>query len=235
MSAPLLAHDVAAGGAWSVLVRRGREFRLTALDGGANASTLLYAAHDRLDRLNLPDTLKAQMSARVTTPMVLMSDRGTALASVLGSSLDWHDALCGHSTDQHLAAFGESSYATDRNGWRRSARFGLLAELRKHGLGPADLHATVNFFTRVVVGDGPEGPMTYEPDQARAGDWVGLRADQDLLVVLSTAPHPLATAYQVAGVRVEIRELATRRDDDPSMKFRDESARALLAADAVFA
>lgn len=235
MTSPLVTHTVAAGGAWSVLLARGRELRLTALGRGANVSTLLFAAHDRLDRLNVPDTLKAQMSARVLPPMVLMSDRGTALASVTGSSLDWHDALCGHSTDRHLAAFGPSSYATDRNAWRHSARAGLLSELRKHGLGPADLCATVNFFSKVVVADGAAGELSYDPHHAAEGDWVSLRAEQDLLVVLSTAPHPLASAYRVAGCRVEVSVAPPRGADDPSWLFRAESARALATSDAIFA
>ena len=103
------------------------------ISAGAQTSSarrpLLFAAHDPIDRLNVPDTLKAQMSARVTPPMVLMSDRGIGLASVTGSSLDWHDCLGGHSLEQHLERFGPTSYATDANEWRRSARAGLLSEL----------------------------------------------------------------------------------------------------------
>ncbi|MGZ6790900.1 MAG: DUF1989 domain-containing protein, partial [Mycobacteriaceae bacterium] len=71
----LLSHDVPGGAAWSVAVRAGREVRLTALGDGASCSTLIYSDKD-VDRLNIPDTLKAQMSARVHAPMVLMSDRG---------------------------------------------------------------------------------------------------------------------------------------------------------------
>ncbi|MGR6997559.1 DUF1989 domain-containing protein [Yinghuangia aomiensis] len=97
-------HEVAAGAAWAVRLRRHRALRLTCLDGGANVSVLMYAAADPLERLDVPDTLKAQMSACVRAPMVLMSDMGRALASVTGSSLDWHDAVTGHSTDGQVAA-----------------------------------------------------------------------------------------------------------------------------------
>jgi uncharacterized protein len=235
VTAPLLSHEVVGGAAWSVLVRAGRELRLTAVGPGANVSLLLFAAHDRLDRLNIPDTLKAQMSACIRPPMVLMSDRGTALASVTGSSLDWHDALCGHSTDTHLAAFGPTSYAADRNDWRRSARAGLLSELRKHGLDAADLHATVNLFSRVAITDGGAGRLGHVPEHAITGDWVALRAEQDLLAVMSTAPHPLATTYQAAGQRAEIFALEPYGADDSSVTFREESARALEQTAAMFA
>jgi urea carboxylase-associated protein 2 len=231
---PLLTHDVPSGSAYSVLVRTGRDIRLTALEDGANCSTLLFAAHDRLDRLNVPDTLKAQMSACIRPPMVLMSDRGIGLASVTGSSLDWHDAITGHSLDAHADRFGPSSYGGDGNGWRRSARHGLLSELRKHGLGPLDLHGCVNFFSKVATSDSDAGTLAWVPEHARAGDWVTLRAELDLLVVLSTAPHPLEPSWHSGAVRVDIEAGQPYEDDDASMTFRPESARALLAAKAVF-
>ena len=58
MSDVLVTHDVPGGVAWSALVRARRELRLTTLGDGANCSTLLYAAYDPVDRLNIPDTLK---------------------------------------------------------------------------------------------------------------------------------------------------------------------------------
>jgi hypothetical protein len=226
-------HEIPAGGCWSLALRAGRVLRLTAVDDGAVCATLVFAHRDPVDRLNVPDTLKAQMSARIRPPMVLMSDRGAALASVTGSSLDWHDCLTGHSLDTHAEAFGPSSYGVDRNDWRRSARHGFLSELRKHGRGPADLHAGVNFFAK--VGIGPDGGFAYQPGHARAGDWVTLRAEQDLLLVFSTAPHPLAPAWAPGAVRATVEAGAPYGPDDPSVTFRPESARALANAQAVLA
>lgn len=231
----MLAHDVPGGAAWSVLVRRGRTLRLTALEAGANASTLMFAAADPVDRLNVPDTLKAQMSAHVHAPMVLMSDRGTALASVTASSLDWHDALGGHSTDAHLERLGPSSYHADRNARRLSARAGMLSELRKHGRDRADLHATVNWFSKVATSGDDGGTLAFVAGHARAGDAVTLRAELDLLVILSTSPHPLDPGWAPAGVRVEVATGDPYGADDPSVTFRAESARALEQARAVFA
>ena len=229
----ILDHDIPAGTYWSLTLRAGRVLRLTALDDGAVCSTLVFTAGDPVDRLNVPDTLKAQTSARIRPPMVLMSDRGAALASVTGSSLDWHDCLTGHSLDRHVGEFGPSSYGTDRNDWRRSARYGFLSELRKHGRGPADLHGCVNFFAKVAIG--PDGGFRYVPGHASAGDWVTLRAEQDLLLVFSTAAHPMAPAWAPGAVRAEVEAGEPYGPDDPSVTFRPESARALANAKAVLA
>jgi uncharacterized protein YcgI (DUF1989 family) len=230
---PLVRHDIRADAAWSVRVAAGRALRLVAMADGANCSTLIFAARHRVDRLNIPDTLKAQLRARVHAPMVLMSDLGTALCSVTGSSLDWHDCLAGHSLDTHVAAFGPSSYHGDRNEHRVSARAGLLSELRKHGRDQADLHGCVNFFSKVAVTG--TGALAFVPGHARESDWVELRAEQDLLLVFSTAPHPLDSAWAPAGVRAEVRAAAPYGDEDPSVTFCAQSARALHAAQKVFA
>ncbi|MCU1622950.1 MAG: Urea carboxylase-related aminomethyltransferase [Frankiales bacterium] len=221
----LVAHDVPGGAAWSVRVRAGRELRCTALGPDANLSLLLLRADDPLDRLNVPDTLKAQMSACVRAPMVLMSDRGIGLATVTGSSLDWHDALCGHSTDVHVAPFGLTSYQDVRNERRVSARAGLLSELRKHGRDRADLHGSVNLFSKVALDD--SGGLARVPGWSAEGDWVTLRSEVELLVLMSTSIHPLATTWAPPPVRVEISEAPA---DESARLFRDESARALEQA-----
>jgi uncharacterized protein YcgI (DUF1989 family) len=220
-------HEIPGGAAWSAPVPAGRLVTLTALGPDTNATTLLFGA-DRLDRLNLPDTMKAQMSATIRPPMVLMSDRGLALASVVSSTVDWHDCLTGFGHDRHLGRFGSSSYAEHRNDWRRSARAGLLGELAKHGLGEADLHGPVNFFSRVGIVDDGRGTLSWSGGHASTGDEVVLRTEQDLLVVISTAPHPLSTAdYAPTGVRVDVSPAPHVTPDDPSVLFRPESARAL--------
>jgi uncharacterized protein YcgI (DUF1989 family) len=161
--------------------------------------------------------------------MVLMSDMGRALCSVTGSSLDWHDAITGHSLDTHVP--GPSSYAEHRNDWRRSARAGLLDELWKHGLGERDLHATVNLFSKVVPAGDQRGTLSYVPGHAAAGDWAELRAEMDILVVLSTSPHPMDPLWSPAAIRASLRPVPPPGPDDPSRTFRAESARSLDQAE----
>lgn len=191
-----MKHEIPGDAAWSVPVRAGRALTLTALADDANASMLIIGA-DRLDRLNIPDTLKSQMTARIHAGLVLMSDRGLALATVTASSLDWHDCLTGF-VPSHL----------------------LLLELAKHGLGVADLHGCINFFTK--VGITAEAGLAFVPGHAGAGDNVTLRADQDLLVFVSTAPHPLS-ASPAGGIGVQI---GMAESDDPA-GLRPEALRAL--------
>jgi urea carboxylase-associated protein 2 len=225
---PLYDHEVPGGAAWSVTVRRGRTVTFTATGPNANLSTLVFAS-DLRDRLNIPDTLKAQMSACIKAPMVLMSDRGLALASVTESSLDWHDALGGFSHDQQFTRFGPSSYGEHRNDWRRSARTGLISELTKRGLGEVDLHGCVNFFSKLAIADDERCGLAFVPGHCRAGSTVTLRTEQDVLLVCAATPHPMdpAPRYSPDAVRVAVGVAKPITAKDRSVRFRAESARAL--------
>ena len=230
--------DIPGGAGWSVVVRRSRALRLTVLAADANVSMLAFAVKDPTERLNMPDTLKSQMSATVRPPMALMSDMGCALLSVTASSLDWHDALTGHGLDADVDdRFGGTTYQNSRNEWRRSARACLLEELRTHGLGLRDLHATVNWFTKVEPGDDDLGSVHFVAGHAREGDYVELRAEVDVLVVLATSPHPLNPdpTWRPAPVRAEVFSVPEAGADDEVRLFRGETARAMAAADRSYA
>ncbi|MET3805790.1 urea carboxylase-associated protein 2 [Nakamurella sp. UYEF19] len=233
---PLFSHEIPGGAAWSVSIRAGRTLTLTTTGDGANVSTLVFAA-DRLDRMNLPDTLKAQMTARILPPVVLMSDRGLALASVIASSVDWHDALCGFTRAADLDRFTPTDYQHDRNSWHRSARELFLVELAKYGMGEADLHGTVNFFSKVTSSLDPLCSLSFQSNASVVGDHVTLRAEQDLLIVLATTPHPLdqSPTFDPAGVRADVGIADPWDDADPSATFRAESARALEQTRKAFA
>ncbi|HVT64480.1 MAG TPA: urea amidolyase associated protein UAAP1 [Mycobacteriales bacterium] len=221
------------GSAWSLVVPRQRAIRLTALGVGPCVSMLMYVDGERSERLNIPDTLKAQMSACIKPGMVLMSDMGRALASVTGSSLDWHDAITGHSTDAHLAKYGPSSYAADRNEWRRSSRDGLLQELAKHNMSARDLHASVNWFTKVAPAEDEKGTLGFCGDHAADADWVELRTELDVLVVIATSPHPMdpSPTWQPAAVEISIGPAPRPSAVDPCRLSRDEAGRALALSE----
>jgi urea carboxylase-associated protein 2 len=228
----MTGHEIPGGASWSVLVRRGQQLRFDCLTDRVNLTTLIYAAGQPLERLNVPDTLKAQLSGCVRPPMVLMSDLGRALCSVTGSSLDWHDAITGHSRDAEVAArFGRSDYATHRNQWRRSARSLLLDELATLGLDRRDLHAGINWFSKVAPAGDERGSLDFVTGHAGAADWVILRAEQDLLFVLATAPHPMdpAPLWRPGAVLATLGPATPADESDASWMFRPESARALAA------
>ena len=197
----LWQETVPGGNHWSGLMRRGNALRITDLEGGANVSLLFYNPEDKLERYNMPDTLKAQHTAFLTAGHVCYSDMGRVMCSLIHDSVGWHDTYCGVSDAALVQAkYGASSFQSHRNAMYRSGQDGLLLELGKHGLGRRDLVPSLNLFSKASAS--ADGSLSYQPGHSQAGDVVDLRFDMDVLVVLSTAPHPLAPAgaYQPAAV-----------------------------------
>src|SRR6201996_5495987 len=87
---------VPGGGMWSFVLRRHLTLRMIDVEGGANVGLMAYQFENPLNRLNLPDTLKAQYTAKLTRGHVLMSDMGHALLSITADTVGWHDPLGGH-------------------------------------------------------------------------------------------------------------------------------------------
>lgn len=235
MSTPLYEEVLPAGGMWSMRIPRHRSVTLTSLGRGANVSALLYRADQPLDRLNLPDTLKALHTAKITKGHVLMSDMGHAMASVTGDSLGWHDPLGGHIDAAAVREkFGGTSYQEHRNGFHRNAADNFLVELAKHGLGERDVVANVNFFSKVTVDE--EGRMALVAAHAPAEASVVLRTEMHVLLVLANCPHPLAAPGEYASVpiRIEIRPAEAPGADDECRNFRPECARAMALTERLY-
>lgn len=232
MSDPIYEEILPGGGMWSMRIRRHRRLTLTALEAGANVSALAYRADAPLDRLNVPDTLKALHTAKLTRGHVLMSDMGHALLSITDDTLGWHDPLGGCSTAAHIEkTFGPLSYQDARNDFYRNARDNFLVELMKHGLGERDIVANVNFFSKVVADDA--GRLAWTPDHSPANASITLRADTDVLLVLANCPHPMhapqtsSLPYPRTPVRLSLTDGPPVADDDFCRNFRPENARAL--------
>lgn len=228
--------DVIPGGChWSWRLPRGTALRLTALDAGANLSLVLYSAQEKLERYNMPDSLKAQHTAHYTRGHVLMSDMGRAMASIIRDDLGWHDPLGLLLDNERMAGkYGTRSYQQFRNGMYRAGRDGLLIEIGKYGLQRRDLVAPVNFFSKVSV-DG-EGRFQFIPDHCPAGASIDLRLDMDVIVAVSAAPHPLdtRTEYVPGKVGVAAWRCGPAPAGDYCRSFRPEGGRALYNTDLLY-
>ncbi len=112
---------------WSHVLKRGTALRLTAVADHANVGALFLNADNPAERLNLPDTLKAQHIARLTAGAVLYSDMGRILCSITEDTLGWHDPLGGCSDAAMVAAkYGALSYQQAHNDWHQNALDGFL-------------------------------------------------------------------------------------------------------------
>ncbi|NMY62529.1 urea carboxylase-associated family protein [Pseudomonas sp. WS 5018] len=186
----LYEETVPGGGHTSFVLKRGQLLRLSDLEGGANVSLMLLNAQEKSERLNLPDTLKGQHTAKLTAGHCLYSDMGRVLAAITADTCGWHDSFGGVlNADEVAEKYGIGRYQELRNGFFRNGTDNLLVEMGKWNLNLQDLLMVLNLFSRVDVT--ADGAFAFHQGHSKAGDYIELYAPMDTLVILTALQHPL--------------------------------------------
>jgi len=181
---------VPGGGHTSFVLKRGQLLRITDLQGGANASLLLLNAAEKSERLNLPDSLKCQHTAKLTAGHCLYSDMGRVLAAITFDTCGWHDSFGGVlNATEVQEKYGSGNYQQLRNGFFRNGVDNLLVEMGKWNLNLQDLLMCLNLFSKVTVDS--DGCFHFAANNSKAGDYIELYAPMDTLVVLTALQHPM--------------------------------------------
>ncbi|VXC58255.1 urea amidolyase associated protein UAAP1 [Pseudomonas sp. 9Ag] len=194
---------VPGGGHTSFILKRGQLLRLTDLEGGANVSLLMFNAYEKSERLNLPDTLKCQHTAKLTAGHCLYSDMGRVLACITADTCGWHDSFGGVlNADEVAEKYGQGRYQELRNGFFRNGTDNLLVEMGKWNLNLQDLLMTLNLFSKVTVD--ANGCFGFESGNSKAGNYFELYAPMDTLVVLTSLQHPMDPNPEYAPKPVQL-------------------------------
>ncbi|MBR1222514.1 urea carboxylase-associated family protein [Bradyrhizobium sp. U87765 SZCCT0131] len=173
---------IADGWYWTTRLKRGEALRLVNTGGQSCVSLLAWSAAEPSERLNHADTIKVQWAASLRRGRVILSDMGRVLLSMVEDTSGAHDTLAGASSAvTNAEKYGAGSY--------RNSRDNFILAAGKLGLDRRDVMPCIAFFAPVAV-DGT-GRLVWQEERRRAGDFVDLRAEMDLLVALSNCPHPL--------------------------------------------
>jgi len=225
--AVISAEQVPAGWYATIRLRRGEALRIIDTTGRSSVSMIGWRQEDTSERINCADTVKVQWSATLSKGRVILSDMGRVFMSLVEDTSGAHDVLVGGSTPAStLAAYGAPSRNTHEN---------FLAAAAKLGLGLRDIPPCVTFFAPVSLD--PEGRFRWDASRKRRGDFVDLRAEMNLVVVLSNCPHPLDPIRPAASGPVTLvrHRASPAMSDDVCRTLSPEMVRAFAFTDRLFA
>ncbi len=192
-----------AGEPWLHALQRGQTLRIIDLEGNQAVDTIFYNADDTAERYSMTDTMQAQGGIYLSTGTVLMSNRAKPLLTIVADTCGRHDTLGG-------ACAAESNtvrYAAQKKFMHSCRDNYLLALALAHadiGMGKRDIVPNINFFMNVPVT--AEGGLTFEDGVSAPGKYVELRADANVLVLVSNCPqlNNPCNAYNPTPVRFVI-------------------------------
>ncbi|MGF1939416.1 MAG: urea amidolyase associated protein UAAP1 [Nostoc sp. ChiQUE02] len=232
----LLDEKLPGGAYWHYVIKRGNTLRVTDLEGSHGVSMICYNADSPIERVNVADTAKIQFNAFLKKGMVIYSDMGRILFSITEDTSGHHDLICGCSNAASNAAkYGEGPYNKYGESDYNNSRNNFLKALSKRGLTRKDLMPNLNLFSRVAVC--PNGDLEYIVGEEKPGSFVDLRAEMNVLVIISNCPHVLHpdTVYKPKPIQLTVWKSPAPAPDDLCRTANEQVIRGFINTDALFA
>lgn len=175
---------VLAGDYWIHEIRTGQTFRIVDLGGNQSADTLFYNARDTWEHYSAETTIVGQKNIYLTAGSVLRSNLGNPMLTITADTCGRHDTLGGACAPES----NQVRYAIEKRHMHACRRSFLLAIADpKWDLTKRDLVPNINFFMNVPVT--PEGGLTFEDGVSDANKYVEMRAEMDVICVISNCPQ----------------------------------------------
>lgn len=176
----ILSDETVEPGPWSRILSAADHLRIIDLEGQQAVDFLCYDKADPENRYNAANTIKSNRGIYVGKGTRLFSDKGDILMRVEDDTVGHHDTIAGCCS----AEFNYQRYGIKNTA---SCRTNFMTSLAQHGMGSRDIPANINFFMNVPVG--PGGATEIVEGLSEPGDYVDLRAERDVLVVISNCPQ----------------------------------------------
>lgn len=174
---------VPAGEPWLTEVKAGQTLRILDLEGNQAIDTLFYSAANPRERYDVQRTLRRQGNVYLGKGSVLYSNLGRPMLTLVDDNCGRHDTLGGACSQESNTV----RYALEKR-HMHSCRDNYLRACAHDGrLDKRDISPNINFFMNVPVT--PEGGLTFEDGISAPGKYVLLRAEMDVMVLISNCPQ----------------------------------------------
>lgn len=195
----ILDQIIPPGSPWSGIIAKRQHLRIIDREGRQAVDFLCYNANDREERYFAPNTIKAAGTISLTKGHVLYSDQAQPLFTIVEDTYGSHDTIGGAcSAPSNFMLYGVQNCP--------GCRENFLKGLAPFGMGRRDIVPNINFFMRVPVDRG--GDAAIARGNSAPGSFVELRAEMDVLAVISNCPqiNNPANDYNPTQIQIIITE-----------------------------
>ncbi len=197
---------VPAGDYYMKVVKKGQTVRILDLEGNQAADTLFYNANDPGERYSAIDTIREQGNVYLTAGTKILSDQGNIMLEIVADTCGRHDTLggaCATESNTVRYAIEKKCMHACRDSWLLA-----VAENDQYGMSKRDITHNINFFMNVPIT--ADGGLTFEDGISGAGKYVELKAEMDVIVLISNCPqlNNPCNAYNPTPVEVLVWDTA---------------------------
>lgn len=158
----------------------GAHFAIVAAEGPQVGDMWAFAKADPTEFLSTEHTRSCLDKLTPAVGEAFHSNRRRPILTVMAdTSPGMHDLLLSACDIDRYRLLGHT-------GPHRTCVDNLREALAEHGLSPPEIPSPVNVFENVAIGD--NGKLTILPPEVRPGEAITLRAEMDVIVVISACP-----------------------------------------------
>jgi uncharacterized protein len=174
---------------------RGDTLRVIDPVGEQVSDLVAFAREDRNEWLSSGRTLDYNNTIYLTTGHILYSNRSNPLLTIIADTVGRHDFLYTPCSPDTFSILYKTTSA------HPSCFANLAAGLLPFGIEPDRIPTTFNIFMNVEIS--PAGVLSILPPRSKAGDYIELRAEVDLVVGLTACSAEMSNNYRLKPIEFE--------------------------------
>lgn len=181
----------------SFLLPRGHELKIVDPEGEQVCDFLCYSQQDKREVLSSGRTLDYNSKLFLSEGDKFYSNRSNVMFEILGDTVGRHDFLltpCSSDTFRIIYGHDHPHHGCFGN---------LQNALKEYGIEGDDIPTTFNVFMNVAI-NVETGELKVEPPRSKAGDYIIIRAEMDLIVGLTACSAEQSNNYAFKPIEYQI-------------------------------
>lgn len=177
-------------------IERGQVLRVIDPLGEQVSDLTAFARADHDEWLSSGRTIDYANTIYLTSGHVLYSNRSNPMFTIVEDKVGRHDFLL-------TPCSAETFRIVYNNDAPHPSCFdNLKTHLADFGIASDRIPTTFNIFMNVIIGG--DGGLTIAPPQSKAGDYIDLRAEMDMIVGITACSAEMSNNYRFKPIDVEV-------------------------------
>ena len=196
MTAPISQYNIASRTAVAFTVNKGQIIRVIDVDGEQVADLVCFARQNTEEYLSSGRSIDYNQKLFLSIGDILYSNRSNPMLTITRDPVGKHDFL--------FAPCSQEMFQLTYNAVEPHPNCldNLAAALAGYNIRPFQIPTAFNIFMNVAISI--DGRVSVESPLSKAGDFIELRSEMDLIVGVSACSAGKCNNYRCTPIRVEI-------------------------------
>lgn len=177
-------------------LKQGQKIRIIDVEGGQVADLFCFAKDEVEEILSSGHTTDYNSKLFLSEGDILYSNQSNPMFSIVADQVGRHFMLYAPCSQEMF----EKSYGVTEA--HPNCLNNLVTSLKDFGIGASQITVPFNIFMNIKINK--QGEITIQPPKSKAGDFIELRAEMDLIVGITACSAGVCNNFEWTPIDVEI-------------------------------